>query len=120
MAEFHKIAAADELAAGEVRQYLVEDRPVALCNVDGELHAFEMDEDNHALLERNLALNPSPVTVTANHVAVSSETGASMPSFRTTWPPWASGPTPSSGGMRSGRPWTSSAPTTARHFCCVT
>ena len=41
MAEFHKIAAADEVAPGEVRQYLVEDRPVALCNVDGELHAFE-------------------------------------------------------------------------------
>jgi nitrite reductase/ring-hydroxylating ferredoxin subunit len=41
MAEFHKIAAADEVAPGEVKQYQVEDRPVALCNVDGEFHAFE-------------------------------------------------------------------------------
>ena len=41
MAEFHKIAAADEVAPGEIKQYLVEDRPVALCNVEGEFHAFE-------------------------------------------------------------------------------
>jgi nitrite reductase/ring-hydroxylating ferredoxin subunit len=41
MAEFHKIASYDEVAPGEVRQYLVEDRPVALCNVGGEFHAFE-------------------------------------------------------------------------------
>lgn len=41
MAEFHKIAAVDEVAPGEVKQYRVEDRPVALCNVDGEFHAFE-------------------------------------------------------------------------------
>ncbi len=41
MAEFHKIAAADAVAPGEIRQYVVEDRPVALCNVDGELYAFE-------------------------------------------------------------------------------
>ncbi len=41
MAEFHKIAAANEVAPGEVKQYIVEDRPVALCNVEGELHAFE-------------------------------------------------------------------------------
>jgi nitrite reductase/ring-hydroxylating ferredoxin subunit len=41
MAEFHKIAATDEVAPGEVRQYRVEDRPVALCNVEGEFFAFE-------------------------------------------------------------------------------
>jgi nitrite reductase/ring-hydroxylating ferredoxin subunit len=41
MAEFHKIAGVNEVAAGEVRQYRIEDRPVALCNVDGEFHAFE-------------------------------------------------------------------------------
>lgn len=41
MAEFHKIAAEGEVVPGEVRQYVVEDRYVALCNVDGELHAFE-------------------------------------------------------------------------------
>lgn len=41
MAEFHKIATTDEVAPGEVKQYVVEERPVALCNVDGELHAFE-------------------------------------------------------------------------------
>lgn len=41
MPEFHKIAAADELAPGEIKQYTVEDRPVALCNVSGEFHAFE-------------------------------------------------------------------------------
>ena len=41
MAEFHKLAAADELAPGEIKQYRVEDRFVALCNVDGEFHAFE-------------------------------------------------------------------------------
>jgi 3-phenylpropionate/trans-cinnamate dioxygenase ferredoxin subunit len=47
MAEFHKVARADEVAPGEVRQYRVEDRPVALCNVDGEFHAFE-DVCTHA------------------------------------------------------------------------
>jgi nitrite reductase/ring-hydroxylating ferredoxin subunit len=41
MAEFHKLAAADEVAPGEIKQYRVEDRFVALCNVDGEFHAFE-------------------------------------------------------------------------------
>src|SRR5215203_3706684 len=41
MAEFHEIAGANEVAPGEVRQYRVEDRPVALCNVDGEFYAFE-------------------------------------------------------------------------------
>ncbi len=47
MAEFHKIASTDEVAPGEVKQYRVEDRPVALCNVDGEFHAFE-DVCTHA------------------------------------------------------------------------
>ena len=41
MPEFHKVATVEEVAPGEVRQYQVEDRPVALCNVDGEFHAFE-------------------------------------------------------------------------------
>ena len=41
MAEFHKMAKADEVAPGEVKQYQVEGRPVALCNVDGELYALE-------------------------------------------------------------------------------
>jgi nitrite reductase/ring-hydroxylating ferredoxin subunit len=39
--EFHKVASADEVAPGEVKQYQVEGRPVALCNVDGALYAFE-------------------------------------------------------------------------------
>ncbi len=41
MPEFHKIAASDELSPGEIKQFTVEDRPVALCNVAGEFHAFE-------------------------------------------------------------------------------
>ncbi len=41
MAEFHKLAAADEVGPGEIKQYRVEDRFVALCNVDGEFHAYE-------------------------------------------------------------------------------
>jgi nitrite reductase/ring-hydroxylating ferredoxin subunit len=41
VAEFHKLAAADEVGPGEIKQYLVEDRFVALCNVEGEFHAFE-------------------------------------------------------------------------------
>jgi 3-phenylpropionate/trans-cinnamate dioxygenase ferredoxin subunit len=41
VAEFHKLAAADEVGPGEIKQYLVDDRFVALCNVDGEFHAFE-------------------------------------------------------------------------------
>jgi nitrite reductase/ring-hydroxylating ferredoxin subunit len=41
MAEFHKIAGAGEVSPGEIRQYTVEGRYVALCNVDGEYHAFE-------------------------------------------------------------------------------
>ena len=47
MPEFHKIAAADEVAPGEVKQYRVEGRFVALCNVEGELYAFE-DVCTHA------------------------------------------------------------------------
>jgi 3-phenylpropionate/trans-cinnamate dioxygenase ferredoxin component len=41
MAEFHKLASVDEVAPGEIKQYIVEDRFVALCNVEGEFHAFE-------------------------------------------------------------------------------
>jgi nitrite reductase/ring-hydroxylating ferredoxin subunit len=41
MAEFHKLAPVDEVSPGEIKQYLVEDRFVALCNVGGEFHAFE-------------------------------------------------------------------------------
>jgi len=41
VAEFHKLAAADEVGPGEIKQYLVEGRFVALCNMDGEFHAFE-------------------------------------------------------------------------------
>jgi nitrite reductase/ring-hydroxylating ferredoxin subunit len=47
MPEFHKVASTDEVAPGTVKQYTVEDRPVALCNVDGEFHAFE-DVCTHA------------------------------------------------------------------------
>jgi nitrite reductase/ring-hydroxylating ferredoxin subunit len=39
--EFHKLASVDEVGPGEIKQYLVEDRFVALCNVEGEFHAFE-------------------------------------------------------------------------------
>ena len=41
MAEFHKLGPVDELGPGQIKQYLVEDRFVALCNVEGEFHAFE-------------------------------------------------------------------------------
>jgi FkbM family methyltransferase len=41
----------------------------------GEIHAFEMDRDNHALLELNLSLNPSEVEAVANQVAVTDEPG---------------------------------------------
>lgn len=41
MPEFHKIASVEEVGPGEIKQYQVEDRPVALCNVEGEFHAFE-------------------------------------------------------------------------------
>lgn len=39
--EFHKLAPADEVGPGEIRGYELEGRKVALCNVDGELYAFE-------------------------------------------------------------------------------
>jgi FkbM family methyltransferase len=42
---------------------------------EGEVHAFEMDRDNHALLEHNLSLNPSKVEAVANQVAVTDEPG---------------------------------------------
>jgi 3-phenylpropionate/trans-cinnamate dioxygenase ferredoxin subunit len=41
VAEFHKLGIVDEVGPGEIKQYLVEDRFVALCNIDGEFHAFE-------------------------------------------------------------------------------
>jgi nitrite reductase/ring-hydroxylating ferredoxin subunit len=41
MAEFHKLGSTGEVGPGEIKQYLVEDRFVALCNVEGEFHAFE-------------------------------------------------------------------------------
>jgi nitrite reductase/ring-hydroxylating ferredoxin subunit len=41
VAEFHKLGTVDEVGPGEIKQYLVEDRFVALCNVEGEFHAFE-------------------------------------------------------------------------------
>ncbi len=41
MPEFHKLAPSDDVAPGEVKTYEVEGRPVALCNVDGELYALE-------------------------------------------------------------------------------
>lgn len=41
MAEFHKLGSVDEVGPGEIKQYLVDDRFVALCNVEGEFHAFE-------------------------------------------------------------------------------
>ena len=41
MAEFHKLGSVDEVAPGEIQQFLVDDRFVALCNVEGEFHAFE-------------------------------------------------------------------------------
>lgn len=36
-----------------------------------EVHAFEMDVDNYAMLEKNVGLNPSGHAVTTNHAAVS-------------------------------------------------
>ncbi len=41
MPELHKMAKTGEVSPGEVKQYQVEGRPVALCNVDGELYALE-------------------------------------------------------------------------------
>ncbi|WP_310962217.1 FkbM family methyltransferase [Nocardioides terrisoli] len=42
----------------------------------GEIHAFEMDRDNFALLEGNLALNHAVATPYANNVAVSDHAGS--------------------------------------------
>jgi nitrite reductase/ring-hydroxylating ferredoxin subunit len=41
VAEFYKLGTVDEVGPGGIKQYVVEDRFVALCNVDGEFHAFE-------------------------------------------------------------------------------
>jgi len=41
VAEFHKLGTVDEVGPGEIKQYLVEGRFVALCNVEGEFDAFE-------------------------------------------------------------------------------
>jgi nitrite reductase/ring-hydroxylating ferredoxin subunit len=41
VAEFHKLGTVDEVGPGEIKQYIVDDRFVALCNVDGDFHAFE-------------------------------------------------------------------------------
>lgn len=41
MPDFHELAKANEVAPGEAKQYEVEGRPVALCNVGGELYAIE-------------------------------------------------------------------------------
>ena len=41
MAEFHELGSVDEVGPGEIKQYVLEDRFVALCNVEGEFHAFE-------------------------------------------------------------------------------
>lgn len=41
MSKYHKVTTLGDVAPGEVKQYRVEDRPVALCNVGGEFHAFE-------------------------------------------------------------------------------
>jgi 3-phenylpropionate/trans-cinnamate dioxygenase ferredoxin subunit len=39
--EYHKLTTTGDVGPGEAKQYRVEDRPVVLCNVDGEFHAFE-------------------------------------------------------------------------------
>ncbi|WP_119070372.1 non-heme iron oxygenase ferredoxin subunit [Rubrobacter indicoceani] len=39
--QFHKLAPADDVPPGGMKQYTVEGRPVALVNADGEFHAFE-------------------------------------------------------------------------------
>jgi 3-phenylpropionate/trans-cinnamate dioxygenase ferredoxin component len=41
VAEFYKLGTVEEVGPGEIQQYLVENRFVALCNVEGEFHAFE-------------------------------------------------------------------------------
>lgn len=42
---------------------------------DSEVHTFEMDSENHKILQRNVELNPSSVTVNANNVALSDVPG---------------------------------------------
>jgi nitrite reductase/ring-hydroxylating ferredoxin subunit len=39
--EFHELAPADEVGPGEIKGYELEGRRVALCNVGGELYAFD-------------------------------------------------------------------------------
>lgn len=41
----------------------------------GEVHAFEMDSDNFAMLTQNVVLNPSSVDVSTNNCAVGAATG---------------------------------------------
>lgn len=41
MPEFQRIAATDEVAPGELKQFELDGRPVGLCNLDGEFYAFE-------------------------------------------------------------------------------
>lgn len=47
MSEFHKLAPTSEVGLGEAKQYEVEGRYVALCNVGGEFLALE-DVCTHA------------------------------------------------------------------------
>ncbi len=47
MPEFHKLGPTSELSSGETKQYEVEGRYVALCNVGGEFLALE-DVCTHA------------------------------------------------------------------------
>jgi nitrite reductase/ring-hydroxylating ferredoxin subunit len=39
--DFHRLGPTEEIAPGEIKQYTVDGRFVALCNVDGEFYAFE-------------------------------------------------------------------------------
>jgi nitrite reductase/ring-hydroxylating ferredoxin subunit len=41
VADFHKLGSTEDVSPGEIRYYSVEGRHVALCNVEGEFHAFE-------------------------------------------------------------------------------
>lgn len=41
----------------------------------GEVHAFEMDSDNFAMLTQNVALNPTSIDVSTNNCAVGAATG---------------------------------------------
>ncbi len=38
---FHKLAPANDVPPGGMKQYTVDERPVALVNLDGKFHAFE-------------------------------------------------------------------------------